>query len=84
MPPDAAVIDSDNFKMDISTLANEKIANAKRLQMKITSYTSTTVGISCDEMCSNIGNTCHTTTTTTTTNTTTTTTNTITYDRTKM
>jgi len=59
MPPDAAIIDNDSFRKDISLLAGEKIANAKRLQLKIISYTSTSGGISCDEVCSNIGNTHH-------------------------
>lgn len=55
MPADASVIDNNNFKKDVKSFANEKINNAKRIKMNINSYVSTLAGISCDEICSNIG-----------------------------
>lgn len=55
MPADASVIDNSNFKKDVKSFANEKINNAKRIKMNINSYVSTSAGISCDEICSNIG-----------------------------
>ena len=56
MPADATVIDNSNFRKDIRSFANEKVNNAKRIKLNVKSYGSASSGLSCAEVCSNIGN----------------------------
>jgi len=56
MPADATVIENSDFRKDVRSFANEKINNAKRVKLNVKSYGSASSGLSCDDVCTNIGN----------------------------
>ena len=55
MPSTAAIIESHDFRIDVSNRAAARKANVQRLQANIRSFKGTNSGESCDKVCLDVG-----------------------------